>query len=85
MVKQGIVLGHIISSTCIEIDKVTVDLISNLPPPKIVKEVRSFLRHAGFIDVSLKILAKFIDSYAIFLLRIYLLSLMIHVSHHLKS
>ncbi|KAK9199090.1 hypothetical protein WN944_014277 [Citrus x changshan-huyou] len=48
MVKQGIVPGHIISSKGIEVDKAKVDLISNLPPPKTVKEVRSFLGHAGF-------------------------------------
>jgi hypothetical protein len=33
MVKQGIVLGHVISHMGIEVDKVKVDLISNLPPP----------------------------------------------------
>ncbi|KAH9782108.1 hypothetical protein KPL71_008748 [Citrus sinensis] len=38
MVKQGIVLGHIISSKGIEVDKAKVDLISNLPPPKTVRE-----------------------------------------------
>ncbi|KAK9185186.1 hypothetical protein WN943_025540 [Citrus x changshan-huyou] len=48
MVKQGIVLDHIISSKCIEVDKAKVDLISNLPQPKTVREVRSFLRYAGF-------------------------------------
>jgi hypothetical protein len=48
MVKQGIVLGHVISQRGIEIDKVKVDLISNLPPPRTVKEIRSFLGHAGF-------------------------------------
>ena len=48
MVKQGIILGHIISSKGIEVDKAKVDLISNLPPPKTVREVRSFLGHAGF-------------------------------------
>ncbi|KAK9174912.1 hypothetical protein WN944_026916 [Citrus x changshan-huyou] len=44
----GIVLGHIISSKGIEVEKVKVDLISNLSPPKTVREVRSFLGHAGF-------------------------------------
>ncbi|KAK9195367.1 hypothetical protein WN943_003488 [Citrus x changshan-huyou] len=39
MVKQGIVLGHIISSKGIEVDKVKVDLISNLPPPKTIREI----------------------------------------------
>ena len=48
MVKQDIVLGHIISSKGIKFDKVKVDLISNLLPPKTVREVRSFLGHAGF-------------------------------------
>ncbi|KAH9801443.1 hypothetical protein KPL71_001038 [Citrus sinensis] len=38
MVKQGIVLGHIISSKSIEVDKAKVDLISNLPSPKTVRE-----------------------------------------------
>ena len=48
MVKQGIVLGHIISSKGIKVDKANVDLISNLLPPKTVRKVRSFLGHAGF-------------------------------------
>ncbi|XP_058216628.1 uncharacterized protein LOC131327478 [Rhododendron vialii] len=48
MVKQGIVLGHIISHKGIEVDKAKIDLISNLPPPRTVKEIRSFLGHAGF-------------------------------------
>jgi hypothetical protein len=48
MVKQGIVLRHVISHRGIEVDKAKVDLISNLPPPRTVKEVRSFLGHAGF-------------------------------------
>lgn len=48
MVKQGIVLGHIISHRGIEVDKAKVDLISNLPPPRVVKEVRSLLGHIGF-------------------------------------
>jgi hypothetical protein len=48
MVKQGIVLGHVISSKGIEVDKAKVDLISSLPPPRTVKDIRSFLGHAGF-------------------------------------
>ena len=30
------------------VDKAKIDLIVNLPPPTWVKEVRSFLGHAGF-------------------------------------
>ena len=48
MVTTGIVLGHIISSKRIEVDKSKIELISNLPPPSSVKQVRSFLGHAGF-------------------------------------
>ena len=48
MIKQGIVLDHIISSKGIEVEKVKMDLISNLPTPKTVREVRSILGHAGF-------------------------------------
>ncbi|GJX25624.1 hypothetical protein Tco_0231920 [Tanacetum coccineum] len=48
MVKEGIVLGHKISKTRIEVDKVKVDVIAKLPHPTTVKGIRSFLGHAGF-------------------------------------
>ena len=48
MVTQGIVLGHIVSKNGIEVDKAKVELISNLPTPKCVRDIRSFLGHAGF-------------------------------------
>ena len=48
MVTQGIVLGHIVSKNGIEVDKAKVELISNLPTPKFVRDIRSFLGHAGF-------------------------------------
>ena len=48
MVNQGIVLGHIISSRGIEVDKEKIELISQLPSPMNVKTVRQFLGHAGF-------------------------------------
>ena len=48
MVTQGIMLGHIVSKEGIEVDKAKVELISNLPTPKCVKDIRSFLGHAGF-------------------------------------
>ncbi|CAN6679400.1 unnamed protein product [Malus baccata var. baccata] len=48
MVKQGIVLGHIISENDIEVDKSKIDLVRHLPSPTSVREVRSFLGHAGF-------------------------------------
>ncbi|CAN6568017.1 unnamed protein product [Malus baccata var. baccata] len=48
MVKQGIVLGHLISNRGIEVDKAKIDAIEKLPPPTTVKSVRSFLGYAGF-------------------------------------
>ena len=48
MVTQGIVLGHIVLKKGIEVDKAKVELISNLPTPKCVRDIRSFLGHAGF-------------------------------------
>ena len=48
MVTEGIVLGHIVSKKGIEVDKSKVKLISNLPTPQCVKDIQSFLGHAGF-------------------------------------
>ena len=48
MVEQGIVLGHVVSSRGIEVDKAKVDTIQSLPYPTSVQGVRSFLGHAGF-------------------------------------
>lgn len=39
MIKQGIVLGHVISHRGIEVEKAKINMISNLPPPHTVKEV----------------------------------------------
>ena len=48
MVTQRIVLGHIMSREGIEVDKAKVELISNLPTPKCVKDIWAFLGHVGF-------------------------------------
>jgi hypothetical protein len=58
MVQQGIVLGHYISSKGIEVDKAKIDSISKLPPPMIVKGVRSFLGHVGFYKRFIKDFSK---------------------------
>ncbi|GKB38029.1 reverse transcriptase domain-containing protein [Tanacetum coccineum] len=43
IVKEGIVLGHKISMSGIEVDKAKVDVIAKLPHPTSVKGVRNFL------------------------------------------
>ncbi|XP_043710478.1 uncharacterized mitochondrial protein AtMg00860-like [Telopea speciosissima] len=48
MVKEGIVLRHVISKDGIGVDKAKVNLIVDLPPPRSVKDIRSFLGHVGF-------------------------------------
>nr|GEW18055.1 reverse transcriptase domain-containing protein [Tanacetum cinerariifolium] len=48
MVKEGIILGHKISKKGIEVDKEKIEVILKLPHPTTVKEIRSFLGHAGF-------------------------------------
>ncbi|GJW21936.1 reverse transcriptase domain-containing protein [Tanacetum coccineum] len=48
MCREGIVLGHKISKSGIEVDHAKVDVIAKLPYPTTVKGVRSFLGHAGF-------------------------------------
>ncbi|GKB27763.1 DNA-directed DNA polymerase, partial [Tanacetum coccineum] len=48
MVKEGIVLGHKISKSGLEVDRAKFEVITKLPHPTSVKGVRSFLGHAGF-------------------------------------
>src|SRR5438045_3442738 len=48
MVESGIVLRHKISKDGIEVDRAKVEVIEKMPPPTLVKGIRSFLGHAGF-------------------------------------
>jgi hypothetical protein len=48
MVREGIVLGHLVSKHGIEVDRAKIEVIEQLPPPTNVKGVRSFLGHVGF-------------------------------------
>ena len=48
MAQEGIVLGHLVSQRGIEVDRAKIKVIANFPPPKCVKDIRSFLGHVGF-------------------------------------
>nr|GEX93459.1 hypothetical protein [Tanacetum cinerariifolium] len=54
MVKEGIMLGHKVSSAGLEVDKAKIEVISKLSPPTNIKGVRSFLGHAGFYQRFIK-------------------------------
>lgn len=43
MVKEGIFLGYIVSERGVEVDKAKIEVIENLQPPKMVRDVRRFL------------------------------------------
>ena len=40
--------GHVVSTRGIEVYKAKIDVIKSLPYPTCVREIRSFLGHAGF-------------------------------------
>ncbi|GJT46903.1 putative nucleotidyltransferase, ribonuclease H [Tanacetum coccineum] len=48
MVKEGIILGHKVSGSGIEVDKEKIEAISKLPYLMNVKAIRSFLEHVSF-------------------------------------
>ena len=48
MVREGIVLGHLVSSKGLEVDKAKVKVIQDLTLPKSIRELRSFLGHVDF-------------------------------------
>ncbi|CAM8969262.1 unnamed protein product [Rhodiola kirilowii] len=48
MITHGVVLGHVVSQEGIEVDKSKIDLIMTLPYPSTVRDIQSFLGHAGF-------------------------------------
>ena len=58
MVREGIVLGCLVSSKGLEVDKAKVEVIQDLAPPKSIRELRSFLGHVGFYQRFIKYFAK---------------------------
>ena len=58
MIKHEIVLRHKISRKGIEVDKAKIDVIAKLLMPKCMKDIRSFLGHAGFYHRFIKNFSK---------------------------
>ena len=48
MVREGVVLGHIVSGKGLDVDKANIEVIQNLPLPGTIRYLRSFVGHAGF-------------------------------------
>ena len=48
MVREGIVLGHLVSERGIEVDRSKIEVIDPLPPLVNIRGIHSFLGHAGF-------------------------------------
>ena len=84
MVTEGIVLGHKIFTTELEVDKAKVSVIETLMPHTIVKGIRSFLGHAGFYRRFIKDFSKISRPLCNCLKRKQNLNLMKSVNVHLK-
>jgi hypothetical protein len=48
MVREGIVLGHLVCEQGIEVDRAKIEVIEQLPPPLNIRGIHSFLGHVGF-------------------------------------
>ena len=58
MVKKAIILGLEVSRKGIKVDKGKVEVIAKLPEPMCIKDIKSFLGHAGFYKRFIKELSK---------------------------
>ena len=61
MVREGIVLGHLVSERGIEVDKAKIEVIEQLPPPINVKGSEASLAMRDFIEGSSRISPRLLD------------------------
>jgi hypothetical protein len=66
MVREGIVLGHKILEKGIEVDKMKIEVIEQLPPPTNVKGFIVFWDMQSFIEDSFRIFLRLLDPSRIF-------------------
>ena len=58
MVREGILLGHLVSSKGLEVNKAKVEVIQDLALPKLIRKLRCFPGHVGFYQCFIKDLVK---------------------------
>ena len=58
MEREGIVLGHLVSSKGLEVDKAKVEVIQDLALSKSIRELRSFLGQVDFYHFFIQNFAK---------------------------
>ena len=58
MVREGVVLGHIVSGKGLEVDKAKIEVIQNLPLQGTIRDLRRFLGHIGFYQRFIQDFAK---------------------------
>ena len=79
MVREGIVLGHLVSERGIEVDRAKIEVIEQLPPLVNIRGIHSFLGHTGFYRRFIKdFFHILLDHLQIFWLRMFPLNLMMH-------
>ena len=57
-VREGVVLGQIVSGKGLDVDKAKIEVIQNLPIPSTIKDLRSFLGHVSFYRIFIQDFAK---------------------------
>ena len=62
MVREGIVLEHLVSKRGIEVDRAKIEVIEQLPPPINIKGICSFLGHASFYHRFIKFFRILLDN-----------------------
>ena len=58
MVREGVVLVHLISGKGLEVDKAKIEVIQNLLLPATLRDLHSFLWHVGFYQRFIRDFAK---------------------------
>ena len=83
MVKEGIVLGHKISTTWLEVYQLKISVIDTLVPPTPVKGVISILGHVGFYKRFIKDFSKIARPLCMLMEKDTKFVLMMHANLHL--